>query len=395
MTPTTAGDSIIAAHKVMTKWISKVLPKGRKRRLALLVLVGGILIAAITLMEPGIGISILAITCPTYIIWKVSRWFSRQRKHRQQTGKGTALLICVSSLLVLVFIALSLAGVAYGLLMTDSLDSIVDTAIGEAIWGFVAEHAFGSICADVGQVVGGDGHMIELINNPDATNPTYAELVAFILEDTTDENYYIEKGTKPYICTDFAENLHNNAEAAGIRAAFVAVGFTYGEEGHALNAFETMDRGLVYIDSVGDGWWTMWIPELGEYLPRDGSLLPLGDGTTALGEWDKVAYVEKGKELGSVSIAKAESVEYEFYLEYAEKREDYYDRREAHDREMELYKQETSREVYVEGSREMANLEAWKARLDQEKLALDELAEELGDYIYEPLGIVEKICIRW
>jgi len=37
-------------------------------------------------------------------------------------------------------------------------------------------------------MVGGDGEPIELINNPNATNPTYAELVAFIKEDSTDEH---------------------------------------------------------------------------------------------------------------------------------------------------------------------------------------------------------------
>ena len=44
--------------------------------------------------------------------------------------------------------------------------------------------------------------------------------------------------------------LHNNAEKAGIRAAYVVVEFPLGE-GHALNAFRTKDRGLIYIDCTG------------------------------------------------------------------------------------------------------------------------------------------------
>lgn len=40
-------------------------------------------------------------------------------------------------------------------------------------------------------VAGGDGEPIELLNNPAATNPTYAELLAFIKKDQTDKYSYI------------------------------------------------------------------------------------------------------------------------------------------------------------------------------------------------------------
>lgn len=378
----------------MIQWISKTLPKDRKRRLALLILVGAILVAAISLAEPSIGIFTIAIACPTYIIWRFSRWFARQRKRRQEVGKGTALLICVSSLLLVVFIVLYLVGVSFGLLITGALDIVLDTAIGGAIEGFVIERTSGNIYIGGSLVVGGDELPIELINNSDATNTTYAELIAFILKDTTDTNSFVEEGPEAYVCTDFAEDVHNNAEAAGIRAAFVVVDFTYGE-GHALNAFKTTDKGLVYIDCTRGVERIIWISELGEYLPRDGSLPSPNDSTTKPGEWDTVAYIEKGKEYGIVHISKAELLEYAFYVEYAEKWQDYQDRLYAYNIEMELYDQEIGREVYVEGSGKLEGIEAWKARLDHEGLALKELAEELGDYIYKPLGIVKDICIRW
>ena len=101
-------------------------------------------------------------------------------------------------------------------------------------------------------IVGGDGEPIELINNPDATNPTYAELVAFIVTDSTDTKDYLKLGLTGYVCADFAEDVHNNAEAAGIRAAWVSIDFGGNDEGHACNAFETTDRGLVYIDCTGE-----------------------------------------------------------------------------------------------------------------------------------------------
>jgi hypothetical protein len=53
------------------------------------------------------------------------------------------------------------------------------------------------------------------------------------------------------VCADFAETLHNNAEKAGWRAAYVGIDLAGSERGHALNAFQTTDQGLVYIDCTG------------------------------------------------------------------------------------------------------------------------------------------------
>ncbi len=49
--------------------------------------------------------------------------------------------------------------------------------------------------------------------------------------------------------------LHNNAEAAGIRTAIVAVelkpaGLAEGVIYHSLTAFETTDHGMMYIDAT-------------------------------------------------------------------------------------------------------------------------------------------------
>jgi hypothetical protein len=94
----------------------------------------------------------------------------------------------------------------------------------------------------------GDATFLILKNNSNAKDPTYQELVAFLREDKTDKNLYVPG---EYECGNFARDLHNNAEAAGIRAAFVAVHF-YDEIPHAINAFKTADLGLVYIDVTGD-----------------------------------------------------------------------------------------------------------------------------------------------
>lgn len=135
--------------------------------------------------------------------------------------------------------------------------------------------------------VGGDGEPIELINNPNATNPTYAELLAFIKGDRTDEYSYIVGPPKiAYVSSDFAETVHNNAEAAGIRAAWVGIEIEGETEGQALNAFETTDIGLVYIDCEGKG------PEHGK---------------------DSRAYVEIGKRYAIADIDDAK-VEFNFLV---------------------------------------------------------------------------------
>jgi len=101
-----------------------------------------------------------------------------------------------------------------------------------------------------GILVGADWQPIILHNNLDAKNPSWVELEAFLAEDETDKHPY---DLSAFVCADFAEMLHNNAEAAGIKAAYVTVQlgpcsyFPMGG-GHCLNAFETTDRGLVYVD---------------------------------------------------------------------------------------------------------------------------------------------------
>jgi len=104
-----------------------------------------------------------------------------------------------------------------------------------------------------GILVGADGHCITLKNNPDAKNPSWAELKTFLLKDDTDS---IEYDFDKFVCADFAERLHNNGEAASIRVAFVSIwlgpcSYWPTSGGHALNAFETTDKGLVFIDCTG------------------------------------------------------------------------------------------------------------------------------------------------
>ena len=86
----------------------------------------------------------------------------------------------------------------------------------------------------------------DIINSETASNPTWRQLRDFLLKDKTDHNTYVPG---VYMCGDYARDIHNNAERAGIRAAYVAIELPSGY--HAFNAFKTTDSGLVFIDCTG------------------------------------------------------------------------------------------------------------------------------------------------
>jgi hypothetical protein len=98
--------------------------------------------------------------------------------------------------------------------------------------------------------VGADDHEITLIHNSKAIDPTYNQMVDFIRRDSTDEHPYIPGS---FTCGDFAEMVQNNAEKAGYKCAWVSINLEDGKK-HACNAFNTTDRGIVFIDCThGDG----------------------------------------------------------------------------------------------------------------------------------------------
>lgn len=114
-----------------------------------------------------------------------------------------------------------------------------------------------------------------LQNNPAARNRSLAEVLAFVAQDPTNRKPYVNSR---YMCTEYAVALHDRAEAAGFRCALVSLTFRQGV-GHALNAFQTTDRGLVYIDCTG--------------------------GSTGDAEdlYDSIGYIEIGKPYGRLHIA--------------------------------------------------------------------------------------------
>lgn len=196
------------------------------------------------------------------------------------------------------------AQVAYCLEQPDMQDAMYRlearaTGIGIAIMGDTVYYAQ---VFDVVNSVGGDGQPIRLSENPDAANPSWEQLKIFLKQDDTDDIAY-EPGL--FICGDFAETLHNHAEEAGIRAAYVIVGFGNGP-GHALNAFSIEDQ-TVFVDVISG---------------------------------DKVAYVEVGRSYGVIALDVVTDFSYSYFETYAQRVEEYLQDHEAYEEELEAYNKE-------------------------------------------------------
>jgi len=230
-------------------------------------------------------------------------------------------------------------------------------------------------------LVGGNDRPIELKNNSAAIDPSFSEMMAFVQQDSTDLIPYVAKGSPagptPFVCSDFAEALHNNAEAAGLRAAYVGIDFSDSPIGHAVNAFQTTDKGLVFIDCTGPSLYSQ-----------------LESGATAE-SWDKQAFVQIGQEYGIIPLGKAESGDYLVYLQF---KEDWRMLRQllaSYNAEVKLYNQEVSGKVYRPGSPEMSAIRTWENRLNEQEQTINELKARLGDSFFKPLGEVSNFFVHW
>jgi hypothetical protein len=225
-------------------------------------------------------------------------------------------------------------------------------------------------------VTGTHGNEPYLRNNSGATDVSFAELKSFIREDTTDEGLYL-LGERD--CVDFAEQVHNNAERAGVKAAYVSVNFVGEETGHALNAFKTTDEGLVYIDCTG--------------MTLDLKLKSIIEGDNNKLQNDAVAYVEKDKQYGCISIDEAESLDYGFYVEYTQELQKLDGMIDDYNNEVDAFNRALGGRTAL-AEPEYSEFKAWEAKIDEKKLTILELADKLGTP-FEPLGIVETVKIYW
>jgi hypothetical protein len=226
------------------------------------------------------------------------------------------------------------------------------TGVGVAV---VGNKVYFTQVFDVLNAASGNGSPIRLQENPQAVDVSWEQVKDFVMNDDTNSHTYIPGS---FVCADFAALLHNRAEAAGIKTAYVSVEFAEGPA-HALNAFNTTDRGLVYIDCTGPGFQS---PTFGDSL----------DGQDIYAEYDKVAYIEVGRAYGLITLDKATSFDYGFYEQWTQQWSDY----------------EAKVSLYNGGSLSYKERQVLRSQIEA-------LSAILGDYRWEPLGNVTRVDVHW
>jgi len=203
-------------------------------------------------------------------------------------------------------------------------------------------------------------------------DPTWEELKEFLKQDDTNEMVY---KLHEFDCTGFAIMLRDHAWARGYRCAFVDINFKEG--GHNINAFQTVDKGLVYVDTVNG---------------------------------DAIAYVEVGKPYGVIALEAVKwryidcsvyqpdefwkpliyveypedsryPLTYSYYLDYQRRVAFYHETVKAYNRAVEAYNR-------GEGNLTYEQLTSWAENIEK-------LSQELGPTIYEPSETVQSIEIYW
>jgi len=79
-------------------------------------------------------------------------------------------------------------------------------------------------------------------------DPTYYEVMQFVSTDPTNEHEYSDS----YSCISFAIDLKNNASEKGYRCGLVFIYFQGTTGIHAINCFNTTDRGVIFIEPQTD-----------------------------------------------------------------------------------------------------------------------------------------------
>ncbi len=81
-----------------------------------------------------------------------------------------------------------------------------------------------------------------------STDLTYHQVLEFLKEDQTEKILY---QPSEFVCWDFAELLQENAQKQGLRCAVVTLAWSGSPKSHVINAFETSDKGLIWVDVTG------------------------------------------------------------------------------------------------------------------------------------------------
>jgi hypothetical protein len=92
----------------------------------------------------------------------------------------------------------------------------------------------------------GNGTPISIVENNNALDPVYGQLISFLMDDPTEQGIYRPE----YVCSGFAVDLHDQAEISNIRAHIVLLSLSNAPP-HMVVMFNTTDAGAIYVDDTG------------------------------------------------------------------------------------------------------------------------------------------------
>ena len=229
------------------------------------------------------------------------------------------------------------------------------------------------LSARVTQLQGDYQKLFGTIKQSTLNNPTWPDLKGFLEQDDT--NRLVYKAAE-FDCSGFAITLRDRAWRYGFRCAYIEIVFV--DTGHALTAFQTTDKGLVYIDATGN--------------------------TKGTG-FDRIGYVQVGQPYGTISLdgVKSQYIDasgdpakfwgaltytthpnpfsYDYYVNYRGRVQFYMDSRTAYNLAVAQYN--AGSRIYSS-----SQLSAWKANLNA-------LQIDLASFYYGLMEAVQTIEIYW
>ncbi len=215
-------------------------------------------------------------------------------------------------------------------------------------------------------------------------DPTWAELERFVETDKTDTREYI---LSEFDCEGFTITLRDHAWRRGFRSGYVAIGLGENAAGHALNAFQTTDKGLVYVDNSEQD--TIGYIKIGEVygtIALDGVRKTYINCDIAPDQfWKPITYSSYSGNL----------FDYGYYENYARRDKFYGQSISAYNEDVKDYNSAVTAFNHGGGTYSKSELEARGNKLDTWAQNLDLLLEDLGSIRIEPLGAVESLEIYW
>jgi hypothetical protein len=211
-------------------------------------------------------------------------------------------------------------------------------------------------------------------SNPDAHDPTWAEVISFIYTDNTDSHPYYPDN---YVCADYAAQFYENAQNRGLKCGFVVLDGV----DHGINAFNTTDKGLIYIDYTGKQYNPKWT--------YNGVL-----------NYKKIAYIKEGSVLGVISfdtvISNNLGFDYPTFVTWKIKADAFEAEVSAFSSDVSNFNVFVKDRIFAAQSPDLEKAETWQQKLKDQRAKLIEEDKLIGPvWDLTKMGIVTGTEVFW